>query len=75
MVRQPVLPAATYTVAMGSFTATGGEGYSMLERARVELSETPVADVFVQAFERAGELSPPPLGRLTNFGRLATVEN
>lgn len=68
---KPLEAAGEYSVAMGSFTATGGEGYEMLKRARVSIEDKKVSDVFISAFERAQRLTPPPVGRLKNLGHLA----
>jgi 5'-nucleotidase/UDP-sugar diphosphatase len=61
----PVIDAGEYTLATGSFTATGGEGYHLLTDHIVAVSEALVSDVLVRYFEAKGQVLAPSLGRQT----------
>ena len=61
----PVIDAKEYTLATGSFTATGGEGYHLLTPHIIGTSEALVADVLVAYFKSMGRVEAPDLGRQT----------
>lgn len=58
-----------YTLVTGSFTATGGENYTMFEGADHQRSDLLVSDAFIQQLQNR-ELTPvPALGRLIDIAR------
>ena len=61
----PVIDTKQYTLATGSFTATGGEGYHLLTPHIIGTSEALVADVLVAYFKSKGRVEAPGLGRQT----------
>ena len=61
----PVIDTKQYTLATGSFTATGGEGYHLLTPHIIGTSEALVADVLVAYFKSKGRVDAPDLGRQT----------
>ncbi|MBT3463275.1 MAG: bifunctional metallophosphatase/5'-nucleotidase [Gammaproteobacteria bacterium] len=61
----PVIDTKQYTLATGSFTATGGEGYHLLTPHIIGTSEALVADVLVAYFKSKGRVEAPDLGRQT----------
>jgi len=61
----PVIDTKEYTLATGSFTATGGEGYHLLTPHVVGTSESLVSEVLVAYFESKREVVAPSLGRQT----------
>ena len=61
----PVIDTKEYTLATGSFTATGGEGYHLLTPHVVGTSEALVSEVLVAYFESKREVVAPSLGRQT----------
>ena len=64
---KPLQDRGVYRVATVSFTATGGEGYTMMEVAPKAISDVQVADVFIRAFEQTGAVNVPVAGRLVNL--------
>jgi 2',3'-cyclic-nucleotide 2'-phosphodiesterase (5'-nucleotidase family) len=60
-----VIDTKQYTLATGSFTATGGEGYHLLTPHIIGTSEALVADVLVAYFKSKGRVEAPDLGRQT----------
>ncbi len=66
-----VVASARYTISTGSFTATGGENYTMLAKNMRTSSETLVSTVFVEAFRHAGDVQVPDPGRQQNVNPLA----
>lgn len=61
----PVLDTKEYTLATGSFTATGGEGYHLLTPHIIATSEALVSDVLVAYFKSNDRVVAPSLGRQT----------
>lgn len=61
----PVLDTKEYTLATGSFTATGGEGYHLLTPHIIATSEALVSDVLVAYFKSNNRVVAPSLGRQT----------
>jgi 5'-nucleotidase/UDP-sugar diphosphatase len=60
---QPLDDHATYSLATGSFTATGGEGYEQLP-AHIEIQlDLSVADAIAHYINEHSPLAVPPPGR------------
>ena len=59
----PIDPVKDYQLVTMSFTATGGENYTMFEGLPVEVSEVLVSDALIQEFRRRGDVAVPKLGR------------
>ncbi len=60
-------PAATYTLATNSFMAGGGDGFGMLEGARVLIdanSAPMLTTAIIDAIATAGTIAPQPEGRI-----------
>ena len=67
---QPLDPAQRYTLATGSYTAQGGDGYTMLATAKplVFPEDGPgLAETLLEAVERAGSIAPATEGRITRM--------
>jgi len=63
----PLDPARRYTVATNSYLARGGDGYTMLASGRVLVGPEDgpgLAEVLVEAIERAGAIAPRVEGRI-----------
>ena len=63
----PLDPQRRYTVATNSYLARGGDGYAMLTSARVLIGPADgpgLAEVLVDAIERAGVIEPHVDGRI-----------
>jgi 5'-nucleotidase len=63
----PLDPGRRYTLATNSYVARGGDGYAMLTSARVLVGPEDgpgLAEVLVDAIERAGAIAPRPEGRI-----------
>ncbi len=65
----PLEANRTYSFATGSFTATGGEGYTMFEGHPQDISSTLVSEAFISVFEQWRDISIPKLGRLKDIAR------
>ena len=60
---EPLDKNRQYTLVTGSFTANGGENYTMFEGLPVVISDVLVSDALIQEFGRKGDLYGPNLGR------------
>jgi len=60
---EPLDPGRQYTLVTGSFTATGGENYTMFDGLPVSISDVLVSEALIDEFRRAGDLVSPELGR------------
>ena len=63
----PLDPARRYTLATNSYTARGGDGYTMLASSRVLVGPEDgpgLAEVLMDAVERAGSIAPRVEGRI-----------
>ena len=66
---EPLDDARRYTLATGSFTATGGENYGMFRGWPLTISDTLVSDALIAELKRQGTVNAPATGRQTDLAR------
>jgi 2',3'-cyclic-nucleotide 2'-phosphodiesterase (5'-nucleotidase family) len=66
---EPLNEARTYKLVTGSFTAKGGENYTMFKGWPLAVSDTLVSDALIAEFRRRGTVDVPPLGRQVDVSR------
>ena len=64
---RPLADARVYRVATNSFVAEGGDLYATFLKTRARDSGRSVAEVVMEAFRKAGDVGPPPGGRLRRW--------
>lgn len=72
---EPLDPGRQYTLVTGSFTATGGENYTMFDGLPVKISDVLVSDALIEEFRQKADLVGPELGRQIDLADTATKES
>lgn len=66
---EPLDEMKTYKLVTGSFTAKGGENYTMFEGWPLVVSDTLVSDALISELRRLGTVDVPALGRQIDVSR------
>lgn len=66
---EPLDEMRTYKLVTGSFTAKGGENYTMFEGWPLVVSDTLVSDALISELRRLGTVDVPALGRQIDVSR------